>query len=279
MSDEQVVETSEVSEGQVEGVEENQEKGSNEESTPQVSAIEQKAIEMGWRPKSEFDGDDDDFIDATEFVRRKPLFEKIDHVGKELRETRKALKALQEHHTKVKEAEYQNALKQLRAEKKVALEEGDADRLIEIDEQIAEAKATEISQQTAQRQAAQAPHPNFVAWVNKNTWYQSDAELRTVADGIGTSYAAKNPETSPDDVLKYVEQRIRKLYPENFRNPNKERPSAVEGRTSTPATEKKDSVSDYHLSDEERKVMNTFVRQGIMTKEEYIKDLKSVKGE
>lgn len=252
---------------------------SQESTKTELTAVEQRAIEMGWRPKSDFEGDEDDFIDATEFVRRKPLFEKIDHVGKELRETRKALKALQEHHTKVKEAEYQNALKQLRAEKKVALEEGDADRLIEIDEQIAEAKATEISQQAQQRQQAQAPHPNFVQWVQKNQWYQSDAELRTVADQIGTAYAAKNPETSPDDVLKYVEQRVRKLYPENFRNPNKERPSAVEGRTQTQASEKKDGISDYPLTDEERKVMNTFVRSGVMTKEEYIKDLKSVKGE
>jgi len=275
MSEEnQVVETNEVVEEQVgDGV------AGQKEVTQEPSAVEQKAIEMGWRPKSEFDGDEDDFIDATEFVRRKPLFEKIDHVGKELRETRKALKALQEHHTKVKEAEYQNALKQLRAEKKVALEEGDADRLIEIDEQIAEAKATEISNQAEQRQAAQAPHPNFIAWVNKNTWYQSDVELRTVADQIGTAYAAKNVDMSPDNVLKYVEQRIRKLYPENFRNPNKERPSAVEGRTQTQASEKKDGISDYPLTDEERKVMQTFIRQGIMTKDQYIKDLKSVKGE
>lgn len=249
------------------------------EQAPEPSTVEKRALEMGWRPKEEFEGDEEDFIDATEFVRRKPLFEKIDHVGKELRETRKALKALQEHHTKVKEAEYQNALKQLRAEKKTALEEGDADRLIEIDDQIAEAKAAEVLQKSQQQQEARAPHPNFVAWVGKNQWYQSDAELRSVADQIGTAYAVKNPEISPDEVLKYVEQRVKKLYPENFRNPNKERPSAVEGRTGTPASEKKDGINDYPLTDDERRVMNTFVRQGIMTKEEYIADLKSVKGE
>lgn len=278
MSEEQVVETSkELPAGQ----ESNEAEGlpPKEASAPELTAVEQKALEMGWRPKSEFEGDEDDFIDAQEFVRRKPLFEKIDHVGKELRETRKALKALQEHHQKVKEAEYQNALKQLRAEKKQALEEGDADRLIEIDEQIAEAKAADVAVRTQIQQEASKPHPNFVAWVQKNQWYQSDVELRSVADQIGTAYAAKNPETNPDDVLKYVEQRIKKLYPENFRNPNRERPSAVEGRTQTQAHEKKDGISDYPLTDEERKVMNTFIRQGIMTKEEYIKDLKAVKGE
>lgn len=277
MSEENIAETSE----EVQSVDKQESSGeqSQESTTAQLTAVEQKALEMGWRPKSEFEGDEDDFIDAQEFVRRKPLFEKIDHVGKELRETRKALKALQEHHQKVKEAEYQNALKQLRADKKQALEEGDADRLIEIDEQIAEAKAADVAVRTQIQQEASKPHPNFVAWVQKNQWYQSDVELRSVADQIGTAYAAKNPETNPDDVLKYVEQRIKKLYPENFRNPNRERPSAVEGRTQTQAHEKKDGISDYPLTDEERKVMNTFVRQGIMTKEEYIKDLKAVKGE
>ena len=59
-----------------------------EQTAPELSPIEQKALEMGWRPKEEFEGEEADFIDATEFVRRKPLFEKIDTVGKELRETK-----------------------------------------------------------------------------------------------------------------------------------------------------------------------------------------------
>jgi hypothetical protein len=242
------------------------------------SAVEQKALDMGWRPKSEFEGDEEDFIDATEFVRRKPLFEKIDNVGKELRETKKALKALQAHHEKVKEAEFQHALKSLRAEKKEALEAGDADRLIEIDDQIADAKAAEVLARNQSVREAAAPHPNFVQWASRNPWYKTNAELTVVADQIGTAYAASNPDTSPDDVLLYVEKRVRKLYPENFTNPNKSRPSAVEGGTSTPSKKPADDSSNYPLTEDERRVMMTFVRQGVMTKEQYIEDLKKVKG-
>ena len=249
-----------------------------EETAPVVSEIEQRAIEMGWRPKEEFDGDESDFIDATEFVRRKPLFEKIDNVGKELKETRKALKALQEHHAKVRESEYQNALKSLREEKKAALEAGDADKLIEVDDKIAEAKAQEVVQRTKEEKEATTPHPNFVQWAQRNPWYRTDGELTMVADQIGTAYAASNPQLSPDDVLKYVEQRVKKIYPDKFTNPNKSRPSAVEGGTATPVRKPSDDLSSYPLTDEERKVMNTFVRQGIMTKEQYIADLKQVKG-
>jgi len=118
---------------------------------PQYTEAEQKAIEMGWRPKDEFEGDDAEFIDAVEFVRRKPLFDKIEHVSKELRETRKAMKALQEHHEKVRDAEYKHAVDQLKIEKKAALESGDADRLIEIDSQMAEVKAAEAVAQQHQQ--------------------------------------------------------------------------------------------------------------------------------
>ena len=34
----------------------------------------------------------------------------------------------------------------------------------------------------------------------------------------------------------------------------------------------------FELSDEERKVMNTFLRNGIMTKEEYIAEVKKARG-
>lgn len=256
-----------------------QEENAEVVAVAEPSAIELRAIEMGWRPKEEFDGNPDDFIDASEFVRRKPLFEKIDNVGKELRETKKALLALQAHHQKVKEVEFKKALEQLKAEKKTALEEGDASKLIEIDDQIAEARQAQVTAQAQLREEVNKPHPGFINWVNKNTWYRDNAELKVAADQIGTAYAASNPDKDPDDILKYVEGRIRKLYPETFSNPNKSKPSVVEGSTQTPVVKKKSSLDDYPLTEDERRVMMSFVRQGVMTKEEYIKDLKAIKGE
>jgi len=67
---------------------------------------EDQAREQGWRPKEEYEGDPEKWRPAKEFVERGELFGKIDHMGKELKETRKALKMLQEHHSKVKETEY-----------------------------------------------------------------------------------------------------------------------------------------------------------------------------
>lgn len=263
MSDnvEQVVETTETTEPEV----------------VTISEVEKKALMMGWHPKDEFQGEEDDFIDAAEFVRRKPLFDKIDGVSKELRETRKALKALQDHHEKVKESEYKRALDDLKAQKKEALRSGDEDALVEIDEKIVDVKAAQkVAQAQEVKQAAQ-PHPALVKWVEVNKWYVTDAELRSVADNIGVSYAQQNPGKHPDEVLQYVTGRIKKIYPEKFSNPQKDKAPNVEGASSNASSSRK-STDDFKLSEEQRKVMNTLVRQGVLTKEQYIAEIKQLEG-
>ena len=265
----------ELLEGNEEGIEEKQNEG---EVAQSPTPIEEKARAMGWRPLEDFDGDEEDFIDAQEFVRRKPLFEKIDSVGRELKETRKALRALQAHHERVKEMEYQNALKTLRAEKKLALEEGDTELLLDIDDRITDLKVQQ-SNQVREEAVQKEPHPGFIAWTKQNSWYVEDPELKIMADQIGASYAALNPDTNPNDILDYVSKRIKKLNPDKFSNPNKKRPSAVEGSSSNKSTGKQASeLDDIELTPEEKKAMNTFTRQGILTKEEYLADIKALRG-
>jgi hypothetical protein len=105
-------------------------------NVPEHTDVEKRAIEMGWRPLSEFDGDEADFIDAKEFVGRKPLYDKISSTTKELKAVRNAVEALKELYTKVQETEYKRALTTLKDERKKALVEGDADRFQSLDDEI-----------------------------------------------------------------------------------------------------------------------------------------------
>ena len=247
----------------------------NTQQEPTYSEAENSAMEQGWKPKDQYEGDESKWVPAEEFLRRGELFSKIDSVNRELKDTRKALKALQEHHIKVKAAEYQHALQTLRDEKRKALEDGDADALIEIDEKIADEKARQNQEKQVAQQVASAPDPRFVQWVNENGWYTQDVELRGFADEAGVAYSRTHPDVDPVDVLKYVKERIKKAFPEKFSNPNRDKPNTVEGR-GTPASKAKSD--DFELTEEERKVMNTFIRAEVMTKEEYIAELRKVKG-
>ena len=67
----------------------------------QHTEVELRAMEMGWRPRDEFSGEDDDFIDAKEFVARKPLYDKIAQQSKQLKNVTQAVEALKEHYGKV----------------------------------------------------------------------------------------------------------------------------------------------------------------------------------
>jgi regulator of replication initiation timing len=244
---------------------------------PQHNEVELKAMEMGWRPKEEFDGDEDDFIDAKEFIRRKPLFDKIEQQGRQLKNTIKALEGFKQHYTKVKEVEYERALKSLKAERKEALREGDPDRFEELDEQIqnVEKEAEQI------RAAHDAPlvkeeviNPQWQSWASRNRWYESVGYMRAYADQVGNDLHKRGME--PAEVLKEVEKAVRKEFPQKFTNPNKANAPAVE---SSAAGSKREVASEkFELTDVERKVMNDLVRAKVLTKEEYMNDLKKQKG-
>lgn len=238
-----------------------------------VDSYEEEARSQGWRPKEEYEGDPNKWRPAKEFVERGELFGKIDTLGKELKDTRKALKMLQEHHTKVKETEFKRAVDELKGLQKRHLEEGNSDAYLETTELLTDLKAEQKAREVVQQNTPNAPDPRFVQWVDSNQWYKKDADMREYADFIGQRYANSNPDLDPEEVLVYVTKQVKTQFKDKFVNPNRAKPSAVEGASSTPSNK-----SSFELSDDERRVMNTFIRSGVMSKDDYIAELKKMRG-
>lgn len=241
---------------------------------PQQPTIEDRAKEQGWKPKEEYEGDPSKWVSAETFVAKGELIEKIEALGKELKNQKKANQMLIEHHKRVKESEFNRAVTYLKQQKKQAYESGDVDKIIEIDEQLANVKETQKQQAQFDAQSEPEIAPEFKAWVSNNKWYDQDSDLRDEADTLGLTHAKRHPEKNPAQILEYVEKQIKKMYPEKFTNPNRTKPSAVEGAVSGGG--KKSEA--FELSEEEKQVMMTFVRSGIMSKEDYLAELKSMKG-
>lgn len=238
----------------------------------EYSAIEQKAIDQGWRPKEEFEGDPEAFIDAPEFVRRGELFQKIEHQSKEVKQLRAAIDALKEHNSKIREAEYNRALKALDAQRKAALAEGETDKFFALEEEIDNVKAerAELNKEPVKTEAPQVD-PAFASWVAQNQWYESSKAMRAFADRIGIEFAQEG--YPPATVLRMVEKEVKKEFAHKFQNSKASRPMNVEpaGRTGA-------SGSSFQLTEDERTIMRKFVRSGVMTEKEYIDQLKSAKG-
>lgn len=250
---------------------------SNDDNTPAPNANEVEARAAGWVPKDEYNGDENKWVDADEFVRRGPLFEKINSTSRELKEVRKALDQLRVHHASVKEIAYKEALADLKAQKKDAFVEGDPDKIIEIDEKIDavreeqrkfnQTRAAEVTQE-----ATADIHPEFQAWSNRNPWYATSKPMKAYADQLGIELRATG--MAPSEILKKVEAEVKKEFPQKFQNPNRDKPGAVEGVGKGGG--KRNNGADA-LTDFERGVMERFVRQGVMTREQYIADIKKQK--
>jgi hypothetical protein len=237
------------------------------------SPVEQEALAQGWVPKEEFEGDEAKWVDAGEFVRRGELFKKIEHQNRETKALRKALMDFKELHSKVNEAAYQRALRDLKAEYKSANREGDFEKADKLEVEIAavEAEAVAVKKQIQQVATDTQIHPEFSTWVAKNDWYATQPHMKTYADQVGINLAQSG--ATPAEVLKKVEEAVRKEFPNKFTNPNRARPGIVEG-TSNKSPSKSEK---FELSDQERKVMNNLVSSGVLTKDEYIADLKKLK--
>lgn len=243
---------------------------------PQLSPIEEQALSMGWRPRTEFDGSDDEFVDAKEFVRRKPLFDRLDQQGKQLKNVTKALDQLKGHYSKMREVEFQRALTELKSARRQALSDSDGERFEVLDDRIKEVEK-EAEKLTREAEVpTNAPDPaEFQQWHSRNGWYQKDEAMTAFADRVGNKYKDQvdRGDMTPLQALQKIEQAVKTEFQHKFRNPNKD--TAPNVGDSAPGAKK---GLAFQLTEEENKIMTNLVRQKVMTKEEYIRDLKLAKG-
>lgn len=235
--------------------------------------VEQEALNHGWKPKEEYEGDPSQWRSAETFMALKPFFERIDEQNKKLKRYERAQQEIMKDVANMRKTEYDRALRTLQAERKAAFDDGDLDRYHRLDDEIDEIKDQRRQIEVVQDTPQDVPDKSeFIEWKTKNTWYERDEALREWADSRGVSMAHSG--MAPRDVLEQLEREVREKFPERFTNPNRSRPSSVAAGDG----QSRSSKPTMTLTPEENKIMQTFVRQGIMTEEQYLKEYKKVKG-
>lgn len=248
---------------------------------PRVSKYQEQALEMGWRPKEEWAGDPEDFVDAKEFVQRKSFYDRISTQSAEIKELKKTLSEFSDHFRKVEDYTRKQVLDELRAAKREALEVGNTDEVIRIDEAITDFKVNEkeLERQKEAKKAAEAnaPAPELVEWQTRNKWYTTNAEMTKYANVIAAGLVASNPNGDRVEILKEIEREVRARFPDEFKSKRRESAPAVESST-THAKPKADKLVG---TPEEMAIARRFVKAGIYKDEaEYIKELRKMdKGE
>lgn len=249
---------------------------------------EGEARQLGWVPKDEYRGDPDKWRDAKEFIEfgerilpivrsnNKTLQEKLGKTEAEIAKLRETMQQFSEHHKKTAEREYKKAqkefdakLKRIKAQQTEAASEGDISKFQELENQREELEGNKPEKPD---ETPQGPPPEFIEWVADNSWYHEDAELAEEADLIGVLYRKKHPRMGAKSIYKYVTEQIKKLHPDKFENPNRQEASDVGSSTNTGGSPKGNGKGYSSLPDEAKRACDSFVQEGLMTKEEYCKE-------
>jgi hypothetical protein len=240
-----------------------------------------KALAQGWADKEQWKGSPDSWVDAETFVRRgeeiMPILRKNNesllHDLKSTKEQLAELKAASEEWKKfqkeatarqVTELETQIVrLKELKAE---AIKDGDGDKVNAIDDSLDALKLQKVEAKK-EPEAKQAPSPEvdpeLRSWMGDNPWFGSDDKKTGITNAIANTLRKENPYLVGRAFLNKLDQELSSLF-------EKATPrSPVEGSGGKPrASSGKKSYEN--LPADARAAADRFVKQGLMTKEEYL---------
>ena len=245
----------------------------------EVSEVDEETLaeakRQGWVPQSDYNGPEDRWVDADTFVKKGKEINALlrkdnEFLKREVSEMKTTMMEFKKFHADTEKRAYDRAMLDLRDQKKEAINTGDGDKVLQIDDAIDELKTARAQEKVEVRPSNQ-PDPTFVQWNEDNPWFGKDTELTEEANLIGEVIKRKQPTLIGEAFLDEVTKRVKKAYPEKFTNTNRARPSPVEG-TTAPKSNQKGGKGYNDLPPEAKQACQKFEKQGLITREAYLKE-------
>lgn len=242
----------------------------------------------GWRPKEEWDGPEDDWVSAKEFNRAKSLFAKIDHEVKARKSMERQLHELRDSFDKrienVATVARQQALDDLNAKKKEAVEGADYAKVQEIDKQIAETNSQFDEPAPALEPEIRAPVQEFM---DQNSWFSQDEQMTQFAISYQQSLLyqvtddpSKISDRKLEESLSKTLDAVKRAFPDKFEGEKgngqsdpRRSPQRVEGNR--PPSRRRE-FSRERLTPEEREVMDQMKFYAGMEEDDYIQAIADI---
>ncbi len=187
---------------------------------------EKRAITLGWKPKEEWQGSEDDWVPAKWWLKYGDVEQRAVSLETETKKKDRVITAMKDHYVRVKEDAKNEVLQTIKRQKQEAVKNEDFQRVAELDAQADEidhnlnTRFTKRDTDVAKDVNVPAGPPvEFFEWNKINPWYRygvSTDELTNEADTIAIGFANKNPQAAYGEVLKYTEERIKRMYPDKF---------------------------------------------------------------
>lgn len=241
-------------------------------SEPSGPTIEEQAQKMGWNP----DHQGVDKLDAAEFIRRAPLFERIKKQSDSIKRLEKLVEGMANTYKGATEAQYKKGIKDAEDRMKTAEAEYDVAAFKQ-----AQAEKAALETQQAATIAPAAEPQEVTDFCERNPWFEKSATMRTDALEYGDKFMKRNPDATIAERLEYIETKMKKDYPDAFAAPDEEdKPrksaAAVEGAGHGGKVDPLAKLKNSMSSDEKR-IMAMYTKNGNMTEKEYLESYSTVR--
>lgn len=218
MSEEQIKEALEQEEPQ-----EAEEEQIEQEVLPELSPIEQRAWDQGWRPEDQFEGKPDNWKTADSYILYGEMQEQIRGVKAESWRKDAEHQADIVRLNQLHDARQKAAIDSLKAQQRQAVEEADTAEFDRLQGQI------DSHQTVDQAEVVPAKDPVIQAWEDKNQWINDPNDEKAQQAQAFWSVAAAKSGATAQSALDYVDTQLAKLYPsETPTNPRREMPTMTE---------------------------------------------------
>jgi len=264
---------------------------SNEISTE----VQHEAESQGWVPKERFRGNESDWVDADTFVKRgreilpilrknnenliKDLQATKDQL-KEFREAAEEFKKFQRDSYERKAQEYESQIQEIKESRAQAISDGDGQKVNALDDALDQAKENfkEAKQSVKDVVSAknleptpEAIDPGLQVWLDRNTWFGQDKRLTGMVNGIGESLRLEFPLLKGQAFLDKLDEVLAEEFPNKFGK--KQSPSSrVESGSGRQSRSGGNAQSYDNLPSEAKSACDRFVKQKLMTREQYVAD-------
>ena len=257
--------------------------------------VQHEAESQGWVPKERFRGNESDWVDADTFVKRgreilpilrknnenliKDLQATKDQL-KEFREAAEEFKKFQRESYERKAQEYEGQIREIKESRAQAISDGDGQKVNALDDALDQAKENfkEAKQSVKDVVSAKDPEPTpeaidpgLQAWLDRNTWFGQDKRLTGMVNGIGESLRLEFPLLKGQAFLDKLDEVLAEEFPNKFGK--KQSPSSrVESGSGRQSRSGGNTQSYDNLPPEAKSACDRFVKQKLMTREQYVAD-------
>ena len=257
--------------------------------------IQHEAESQGWVPKEKFRGNEADWVDADVFVKRgreilpilrknnENLIKDLNATKEQLKEFRQAaeeFKQFQRETYERKVNEYELRIQEIKESRAQAISDGDGQKVNALDDalDLAKEEYKEAKQAVKDADVVKTPEPvqaeidpGLQAWLDRNTWFGEDKRMTAVVNGIGESLRVEFPMLKGKPFLDKLDEVLAEEFPNKFGK--KQSPSSrVESGSGRQSRSGGNAQSYDNLPSEAKSACDRFVKQKLMTREQYVAD-------